>query len=214
MSDITERNHRALAQAFEAFRKSCAEPDDLLLLSPSLDDVAFVRREFRKSRLFVATRNTWDLNRPFPAGGRVDLVIASNVFHYSPDPKLWFAHVLGMTRYFVLQDLIFRRRSTEPEGLGKDGDSMRYTLSSRSVASPFASAFDLSALAPSIEFFLEFEGGRNEHHEPPLAPPRHYCAVVKSSVVAEKHARLGGIESWKFRLPAYRRLFRLALRRA
>jgi len=213
MSEITELNHRALAQAIAFFKQQEPRaPVNLMLLSPSLDDVAFVKQQFPEARLLVATRDTWDLNQAFSAPEGVDLVMASNVFHYSPDPGRWFSNVLAMTRYFILQDLVFRRRSTAPDGLCDDGDAIRYAFHSRGVESAFASAFDLSRVEATFEMFREFDGGRNEHHAPPLAPPKHYCAVIRSP--AAERPPLRGAAYWRYRRPALGFLLRLGLGKA
>ncbi|HTQ04612.1 MAG TPA: class I SAM-dependent methyltransferase [Polyangiaceae bacterium] len=214
MHEITEINHRALAQVIAAYRAlEPSGPRTVLLLSPSDEDIAFLRGQFPETRLLVATRGTWDLNQPFPAAGRVDLVVASNVFHYSPEPERWFSNVLGMTRYFILQDLIARRRSTAPDGLCDDGDRMRYRFSQRGIESDFGAAYDLSAQAPHIAHFLLFEGGRNEHHAPPLAPPRHFCALLAAPDRARARSPLTGAGYLKYRVPLLRRVWRSRWRR-
>jgi hypothetical protein len=168
---ITGINHRALARAFDSFKSTA--PRDVLLLSPSAEDVAFLCDQFPRARVFVATRKAWDLNEAFPSPAKVDLVVASNVFHYSTDPNLWFGNVLGMTERFVLQDLVSRRRSGKPDGLCDDGDSLRYCFSVGGVESDFASPYDLTAFEKQIAYFEAFDGGRNEYHVLPAAAPRH-----------------------------------------
>ena len=116
---------------------------------------------------------------------KVDLVVASNVFHYSTDPSLWFGDVLGMTERFVLQDLVSRRRSGRPGGLCDDGDSLRYCFRAGGVESDFASPYDLTAFNKQIAYFEAFDGGRNEYHVLPSVAPRHYCAVLES---IDRHA--------------------------
>lgn len=209
MHEVTEINHRALAQVIAQFRElEPRAPSSVLLLSPSDDDIEFLRRQFPAARLLVATRGTWDLAEPFPADGRVDLVVASNVFHYSPHPERWFSHVLAMTRYFIVQDLISRRRSSAPDGLCDDGDRMRYSFTSRGVRSEFACAYDLSGHEASVRVFMPFDGGRNEHHAPPLAPPLHYCALFASPAVTSARAGLGLGAYLKYRVPFLRRVWR------
>lgn len=213
MSEITQLNHAALAEVLRTLEDSTAQRiADVLLLSPSLDDVAFVRGHLPQARLFVATRSTWDLNEPFPSAAGVDLVIASNVFHYSPNPELWFHNVLKMTRFLLLQDLIFRRRSASPSGLCDDGDKVRYCLRARGITSEFAAAYDLSALDSRISAFKEFAGGRNEYHAPPLPAPRHYCALFAPLDQSQPRPKLGGGAYLKYRLPAVSCALRLALR--
>jgi hypothetical protein len=213
MHEVTELNHRALGLVIAKLRELEPHgPRTLLLHSPSDDDIAFLRAQFPKARLLVATRGTWDLERPFPARGRVDLVVASNVFHYSPDPARWFENVLAMTRYFIVQDLVSRRRSTAPDGLCDDGDRMRYSYSTEGVESDFAAAYDLAAQARHIHTFLRFDGERNEHHAPPLPAPVHYCALFCSPAASEA-AALRGRAYLTYRVPYLRRFARSALAR-
>lgn len=203
MNEITALNHQALSRAFQTFKSLRHRPPrDVLLLSPSMADVMLVRKQFAKTRVFIATRRTWDLNHPFPAKGKMDPVIASNVFHYSKDPAVWFRNVLNMTDCFILQDLVSRRRSAASDGLCEDGDSMRYCYRAKQVESDFAAAYDLSALQDSILFFEEFEGGRNEHHIIPARPPRHYCAVLGDAHESHRpQTRWSQLDYLRFRLP-------------
>ncbi len=214
MHEVTAINHRALAQVLAAFRElEPRGPDTLLLLSPSEEDIAFLRGQFPRARLLLATRGIWDLNRPFPSPGRVDLVVASNVFHYSPDPERWFSNVLGMTRYFIIQDLVSRRRSTAPDGLCDDGDRMRYSFVNRGIRSEFAAAYDLSAQEGHLKAFFTFDGGRNEHHVPPLLAPVHFCALFASPGAASERPPLSGVASLKYRVPVLRRAWQRGVRR-
>jgi hypothetical protein len=213
MHEVTELNHRALGAVIAKLRELEPHgPDTLLLLSPSDDDIAFLHDQFPKARLLVATRGLWDLNQPFPGPGRVDLVIASNVFHYSPEPERWFANVLGMTRYFIIQDLVTRRRSTAPDGLCDDGDRMRYSYSNLGIRSDFARAYDLAAQSRHVQTFTSFEGGRNEHHAPPLSAPVHYCALLKGSESAWARPPLRGSAYVKYRWALVRRVWRRRVR--
>jgi hypothetical protein len=60
---ITGLNYGALARAFDSFKSKA--PRDVLLLSPSAGDMAFLRDQFPRARVFVAARRTWDLNEMF-----------------------------------------------------------------------------------------------------------------------------------------------------
>ena len=211
MDPIVKINHQALDRAFQFIKASKLEqPRDILLLSAYVEDFALVKGHFAEARIFAATVKNWDLNQAFPAKGGVDLVVTSNVFHYSPNPTLWFENVLRMTRLFVVQDLISRRRSKTADGLCDDGDRVRYSYSAQGVTSDLPGAYDLDALGDQILRFEEFEGGRNEHYLPPAAP-RHYCAVVQSPYEAGAQ-RLSWSEGLRFRLPALALATRAALR--
>lgn len=180
MKEVEVRNHLALKEALVSYRSNVEiQPRRIMLLSPSVRDVAFLRAQFPSARFYVATIDSWDLNHSFPSSGTVDLVVASNVFHYSPVPAVWFRNVLRMTRTFVLQDLVFRRRSARGE-LCEDGDAMRYSYRARGVHAEHPRAYDLGEVDGDIEYFATYEGGLNEHHAPPSLPPVHYCAVIES----------------------------------
>ncbi|MEO8900076.1 MAG: hypothetical protein ABI488_00725 [Polyangiaceae bacterium] len=216
MTPIIRINHEALARALEFYKSAnTREVQDVLLVSPFLDDVALVRRHLPRARILVATVKTWDLNLAFPLNGKVDAVISSNVFHYSPDPSLWFKNVLNMTEFLVMEDLISRRRSTRPDGLCMDGerDATRYCYAAKGVKSDFPNAYDLSQLGDQILYFQDYEGGRNVHHVAPAPAPRHYCAVIRSSAtLAAANINWSTDGYYKFRLPGLvaeaRNLFR------
>lgn len=202
MNPIVEINHQALSRAFD-FLKSLnrEQPRDVLLLSPYVEDFALVRRHLAQARIFVATVKTWNLNAPFSGSGKVDLVVSSNVFHYSPDPDLWFQNVFSMTRLLLVQDLISRRRSSASNGLCSDGDCVRYMYRDRGVISDFEAAHDLSPLRAQMLYFDDFDGGRNEYHVAPAAAPRHYCAIIESPNGAPGPS-LGWRDFLRFRLPS------------
>jgi hypothetical protein len=106
----------------------------------------YPRAEFLRWRV-----SDWDLNNQ----GRelTDLVVACNVFHYSPDPGRWFSNVLGCCKRFWIQDLLFRHRGEN--GLGPDGDKMRYTFGPDTRAG----VFDLSMLGPALLDFHAYDAG-------------------------------------------------------
>ncbi len=67
MNEIEARNHLALGAALAAYRSNArVQPRQILLLSPSVRDVSFLRTQFPSARFYVATVGSWDLNEPFP----------------------------------------------------------------------------------------------------------------------------------------------------
>ena len=58
---------------------------------------------------------------------RFEMLVASDVFMYSPDPAKWFRHVLAACECFLMIDVVRRRRSEDSE-FGPDGDCMRYAI--------------------------------------------------------------------------------------
>jgi hypothetical protein len=118
-------------------------------------------------------RSSWDLNEP--SGRRFDLLVASNVFMYSPSPPRWFAHVLAACRYFLMLDLVRRRRGEDSE-FGPDGDCMRYAVAE---ARPrVEQQFDLGLLGDRLLGYRTYYGGANAYDDDPL----HVVALVRGDL--------------------------------
>jgi hypothetical protein len=118
------------------------------------------------------SRREWDLDDPGPSD--FDLVVAGNVFMYSPRPRQWFENVLERCAYLLLLDLVRRKRAEDSE-LGSDGDCMRYAIGGeRPRVSEF---FDLGVLESQILGWRTFYGGANEYD----AAPMHVIALVQGS---------------------------------
>lgn len=97
------------------------------IIGCSLNDeqLKLLHTMFPNAKSHNYTISSWNLNNLPPS--TADVIIACNVFHYSPNPALWFNNVLSSCRYFWMQDLYMRYRGDGSE-LGKDGDSARYAL--------------------------------------------------------------------------------------
>lgn len=115
----------------------------------------------------------WDLNRP--STRRFDVLVAANVFMYAPDPARWFRNVMASCRWFLLLDLVRRRRSDGSE-FGPDGDRMRYRVGGAEARTE--DAFDLASLGDRLLAWRTFDGGANEHDEAPL----HVVALVRGDL--------------------------------
>ena len=117
----------------------------------------------------------WRWNLDKPNARRFDLIVAANVFMYSSDPPLWFRHVLASCRYFLLLDLVRRKRSREGE-LGPDRDRMRYALGRHRPR--IEHGFDLGQLDDRILGYRTYHGGANEFDEEPL----HFVALFRGDL--------------------------------
>jgi hypothetical protein len=119
------------------------------------------------------SRRRWNLDQP--GQRRFDLLIASNVFMYSPDPGRWFRHVLACTRYFLQLDPIRRRRSATGE-FGADADRMRFRIGD---ARPRVERhFDLGDLGDRLLGFHTYFGGANTWDDDPL----HVVALFRGDL--------------------------------
>lgn len=151
------------------------------LLSPLRTRSArrFWRREPIGERLVfpeatTLPRHSWDLNEPGGAR-RFDVLVASHVFMYSPDPPRWFSHVLAACSYFLMLDLVRRRRGEHSE-FGPDGDCMRYAVTE---ARPRVERqFDLGALDGRLLGYRTYYGGANAYDDDPL----HVAALVRGDL--------------------------------
>jgi hypothetical protein len=115
----------------------------------------------------------WDLNKP--GRRRFDLLVAANVFMYSPDPARWLRHVLASCKYFLLLDLVRRKRGADGE-FGPDGDCMRFAIAD---ARPRVEHhFDLNRLGDRLLGHHTFEGGANVYDRSPL----HVVALFRGDL--------------------------------
>lgn len=124
----------------------------------------------------------WNLNEPMPWPRRFDLLVACNVFMFSPDPERWFRHVFATCKYFLMIDPIRRRRSHESE---LTDDVVRYGIGDERPR--IEQSFDLSSLGDRLLGYRTYFGGANEAD----ADPRHVIAVFRGDL-ADPILRIDG----------------------
>lgn len=99
-----------------------------VVLSPDQTQMKKLEENLPKSVFFPLQKSNWDLNQPYPANlAKPRVIIACNVFHYSPNPFLWFNSVFAACKEFWIQDLFWRPRGHNKQ-LGDDNDQKRYSL--------------------------------------------------------------------------------------
>lgn len=198
-STMTE-NHAALGQALRLLLRSCEsiERPKVLLLSPVKEDVVFVKGVVPNGHFYASERFIWDINDRFPGPGPMfDIIIVSNVFHYSPDPEKWFVNVFGATRYLVIQDLVDRKRSGIGPFLGPDGDRVRYSYPDKGVVSTFPDSFDLGRLGEAVMWYHAYAGGRNTFHPASDPAPRHFVLIAKGPLAEARYLTARGELKYK-----------------
>lgn len=207
-------NHAALGRALAWLGANFRfDEPEVLLVSPHRANVRFVRQAWPQARLAIATIDDWNLDMPAPPGiGRFDLVVASNVLHYSRDPKGWIDHLGQVSRFVVLQDLIDRRRGDVPPHLGADGDAVRFAYARMNEASPFGAAFDFGHLDPLPLFFEAFDAP-GASMAASRASARHFCAVLQGEVVQVDLTDSADRARLQSRVAVYRSLPRFAIAR-
>lgn len=100
----------------------------VVVLSPDQTQMKKLEENLPHSVFFTLQERHWNLNQPFPDSlAKPRVIIACNVFHYSPNPYTWFKNVFAACKEFWLQDLFWRPRGANRQ-LGYDGDQCRYSL--------------------------------------------------------------------------------------
>lgn len=180
LQNISSINLAEVKQAVDGLASSHPDIRKVLLISPVVEDYLFFKKSFPQFELFITLIGDWNLNErcPLPLG-HFDLAIASNVLMYARHPQRWIDHVLEVSDYFCVQDLIYRKRSAQPPFLGTDTDTIRYCNSRENIASPFPAAFDLSSIRQQMHHFKAYQGGNNEFHQGSDTPV-HFVAIFES----------------------------------
>ena len=129
------------------------------LLSPNKEQEDLITTLFPNATITVKRKGEWDLNKKNK--GKYDVIIAMNIFHYSPDPELWFNNVFNSCKQFWIQDLISRRRGTAKDTeLGTDGDSARYQFLP-DIHSILLNAFDVNFYKDRILYVKTYKGDKD-----------------------------------------------------
>jgi peptidoglycan/xylan/chitin deacetylase (PgdA/CDA1 family) len=129
------------------------------------------REVFPKAKKLSRWR--WDLNQP--GKKRFDLLIAVNVFKHSQNPERWFRHVFACCRYFLLIDLVKRRRHSSSE-FGPDRDVVRFCIGDERPRVP--QFFDLNRFENRLIGYQTYAGGANEFDPNPL----HLAALFRGDL--------------------------------
>lgn len=206
LAEIASINLQHLKSGLDELLSNDATIRKVLLISPVVEDYQFIRRHYPHFKLYITQIHDWNLNDPCTLKlGRFDLAIASNVMMYSHAPQRWIDHVLGISRYFAMQDLVHRKRSAQAPYLGTDKDAVRYCHSGRGVSTTFPEPFDLAALTQPLVYFTTYEGGLNEFHGKDDAPV--HCMVIISAGQTPRQS-VGSSSPWQhFRFKARNILF-------
>ena len=146
-------------EAFSKWKHEIEYPKLIGLLSPFYEQYNIFKSLFPESKIIVFDINSWNLDHQ--KNFSFDLISASSVFMYSPNPEKWFSNVFSCCKYFWIHDLINRQRS-EFSALGPDGDKVRFSFSPKHI-SDFEGAFDLRIFEERILDFIEFKVNASSH---------------------------------------------------
>jgi len=171
---MTPKDLKMYRETFPAWATKLKQVNKILLLSPFDEQVQVMRSVFPAANVVIYTVNNYNLNTPL--NKQFDIIVAMNVFMYSPNPQRWFDNLLPFCRCLWLQDLIYRKRSKERE-LGADTDRMRYSYPPDHIAT-FESAFDLNCFGDDIVEFVEYNSGGNTVSE----SSRHFLLYLNGQL--------------------------------
>tara|TARA_Y100001970_G_C14232171_1_gene859341 strand:+ start:2169 stop:2783 length:615 start_codon:yes stop_codon:yes gene_type:complete len=161
-NNFTETKKTVLQEfkkTFDLWKSEMKYPKLIGLLSPYYNQYSLFKELFSDSKITVLDINSWNLNSQKKF--KFDLISASLVFMYSPNPEKWFSNVFSSCNTFWIHDLINRSRS-DSDILGPDGDLMRFSLSPDYI-SDFDNAYDLNEHRERIINFVKFEIRSSEH---------------------------------------------------
>jgi hypothetical protein len=145
-----QEDYKALEELASRRRTACLDYHKILLCSPSSKQLSLIKKLFTYKQVSTSNIDTWDFSQPCLT--KTDLLIIQNVFHYSPDPELWFENCIAGCKELWVQDLMIRPRG--PNGLGEDGDKMRYRFHQ-----PVPETFDLKVLEDRMHEFWFYDAG-------------------------------------------------------
>lgn len=185
---LQQVNHAAVARMLCLLEDELSPVNSVLLLSPNDDDVRFVKSLFPHALISSLYESDWNLYDPAPDYVTCfDTAFAHNVLMYSKAPEVWIQNILRVSRYFVAQDIKYRKRSSEAPYLGRDRDETRYSLTPETCVQP---TFDLMELPNRPIQYFEYAGISNEYH---LAndPPIHICMAFQSETYNQPSRRPG-----------------------
>lgn len=143
-----DEDYTICRSAFSRWAEQILPSGRVLVCSPDVRQLEILKLALPDASIVPLGATQWDLNHPCPT--TANLIVACNVFHYSPDPHLWFRNVFAACRHFWLQDLFLRYRG--PEGLGEDGDRARYGLG-------VGGCTDLAAYTGRLLDYTMYDGG-------------------------------------------------------
>lgn len=155
----------------EVLRSQNLEIKKVLILSPTGERLIY-ENEFPDLEFYSANEIDWDLN--FRNPNKYDLIIAHNVFHYSNNPNLWLDNVMSSCKFFLMQDLLTRKRGVNSE-FCNDGDKQRYSFGDIKYFS--GETFNLKNITKySIKKFKEYSGENNSLNK----GARHFICLFEN----------------------------------
>jgi hypothetical protein len=114
-------------RAWSSWAELCPTTDKVIVCSGNKEQLAIVISLFPVAKVLNWDINQWDLNRPCPTSA--DIIVACNVFQYSPNPQVWFKNCFASCKYLWVQDLFSRPRGPDGTELSKNDptdDRVRY----------------------------------------------------------------------------------------
>lgn len=156
----------ATVEDYEACRTYWAKwakkfsPKTILSCSGNSTQVATLQAMFPSAEVTNWGIERWSLD--YACQIQSDVIVACNVFHYAPNPALWFKNCLSACKYLWLQDLFSRPRGEQGREISSSdaGDSTRYGYGNVfSSNAPVDTAFDLATYQERLQDLQFYDAG-------------------------------------------------------
>jgi hypothetical protein len=165
----------------------------ILLLSPNLHDFLFWKKLLPRAEFTILTIFDWNIENKFHKSKFAnscsseiqhdkfklfDLTIAQNVFMYINNPTQVSNNISSISDNLFIQDIKYRRRSSDVTGLGFDADISRYSITQGPVNHPRVHILSEIFKPNRIIAQFEYDGATNEYHAH-NDTPRHIMALLE-----------------------------------
>jgi len=137
------------------------------ILSPTYE-LSFYEKIF--NNIEIKDINSWDLNKI--ENFKYNLIISHNIFYISKNPQLWIDNVMNSCDYFLLQDILKRKRNLYSEFCETDHDSIRFSFNNHKYYD--GETFNLSNIKYKIINGIIYDGEKNEFDN----QPKHFACLI------------------------------------
>lgn len=120
------------------------------------------------------TKQEWDLNNQIES--KFDIIIAHNIFYMAKNPNIWIDNVMNSCRYFLLQDLLKRKRDINTEFCKFDEDNTRFSFNNHKYYD--GETFNLSNIKYKIVNGLIYNGEPNKFDNNPI----HFVCLIENII--------------------------------
>ena len=144
------------------------EINSACILSPTTE-LSYYQDIFKN--ISILNEHEWNLD--YTIDKHYDIIIAHNIFYMAKTPNLWIDNVMESCNYFLLQDLLKRKRNNINEFCSTDTDNTRYSFTGHKYYD--GNTFNLSDIKYKIINGVIYDGEANEYD----SRPKHFACLIK-----------------------------------